>query len=237
MSSLSKTWLTDHLIDFEYKKYLVLDYVQAVESYYKRSELYPYLPDAIGHFRNLDTLRQNADMIRQEAFKTASGFDWHNLSIQYHTPSFDNEAMEEVNRIIDFALPNFQVLVQHGKALYDDVEKHLSMSAVGIVPMRTREGYLFLDEASTRQLHVYQYAICNIEDIHEQSRMLGLQFVADYHVSIRWSYENVKYDLIKTRRDLPNPAAYVISCDLGVPFRETFLPVAKRYFMQRLGTA
>lgn len=237
MTSLSKTWLTDHLIDFEYKKYLLLDYVKNVKDCYGRSCLYPYFSDSIEHFRNLSAVKNNAMHIRQEGFKTMTGFDWEHFIIKYDSPSFDHDALEEIDRIIGFALPNFKVLVSNGKSLYDHVEQHLSISAVGIVPMRTKEGYLLLNEAENKHLAVYQYAICNIEDIFEQSRMLTLEYISDYTLSVTWNPEAVKHDLIRSRRQLPNPAVYAISCGLPVPFQETFLPVAKRCFMQQVARA
>jgi hypothetical protein len=42
------------------------------------------------------------------------------------------------------------------------------------------------------------------------------------------TYENIKYDLIKNRNSLPNPAVYSIETEINIPIEETLLPVAKR---------
>lgn len=231
MTPLSKTWLTDDLIDFEYKKYLLLNYVQNVRGCYEQSKLYPALSDTIDHVRNLNTIRHNADSIRYEATKTLQGLDWKTLSVIYNTSDLDHDALEEVNRIIDFALPNFQLLLHDGKQLYDTIEKHLSISPVGILPIRTDEGYLFLNEEKQASLYVYQYSIRQLEDPEERTRILTMEYISDFSLSIRWTYESVKHDIIKTRKELPNPAVYAIHSDIAIPFEETFLPMAKRYFL------
>jgi hypothetical protein len=42
------------------------------------------------------------------------------------------------------------------------------------------------------------------------------------------TYENIKYDLIRSRSELPNPAVYSIETELSFPVEETILPIAKR---------
>jgi hypothetical protein len=232
MNPLSKTWLTDGLIDFEYKKYQLLAYAQNVKSCYDQSRLYPYLADTIEHMRNLNTIRHNADSIKHETDRTLKGLDWQGLSLAYEHAPLSNDAMEEVNRIIDFALPTFQLLLYDGKALYDSIEKHLSLSPVGIMPLRTEEGYLFLNGDKKPTLLVYQYSIRKLEDPYEKTRILALEYISDFSLSIRWNYESVKQEIIRTHQALPNPAVYAIRSDIEIPFEETFLPMAKRYFLQ-----
>jgi hypothetical protein len=42
------------------------------------------------------------------------------------------------------------------------------------------------------------------------------------------TYENIKSELIRGKKDLPNPAVYSIETDLTCPVEETLLPIAKR---------
>lgn len=237
MATLSKTWLTDHLIDFEYKKYLVLDYVKSVNASYQNTALYPPLSESIEHLRGLQSIRQLASLIRHESGKNMNGFDWQKLQIIYDQPEFNDNTLEEIDRIIDFALPNFQNLVETGKSIYHNVEDHLAFSQVGIMPIRVNEGYLLFNEEARHMLYVYQYEIRRIKTLNEQSNMLALEFVGDYGLSVRWNYESVKQDVIQKRRELPNPAVYAISCSMDVPFSETFFPVGKRYFLRKMGHA
>jgi hypothetical protein len=48
------------------------------------------------------------------------------------------------------------------------------------------------------------------------------------------TYENIKSELIRNRKDLPNPAVYSIETDLKYPVEETLLPVAKRRLVKFL---
>ena len=73
MEKLSNDWLTQGLIDFEYKKYLLLAYLQTVKSSFGKGELYPFLADLVFHYRNLQALKENKSLIR-EAFPRS--FPW-----------------------------------------------------------------------------------------------------------------------------------------------------------------
>ena len=53
MENLKDNWLTEGLIDFEYKKYQLLGYLQKVKDSFNRVELYPFLSDLVFHYRNL----------------------------------------------------------------------------------------------------------------------------------------------------------------------------------------
>ena len=53
MEKLSKDWLTQGLIDFEYKKYVLMAYLQRVKTSFERIELYPFMADLVFHYRNL----------------------------------------------------------------------------------------------------------------------------------------------------------------------------------------
>ena len=41
MPKLSKDWITEKHIDFEYKKYVLLAYLQEVEKHFEMTSLYP----------------------------------------------------------------------------------------------------------------------------------------------------------------------------------------------------
>jgi hypothetical protein len=59
MNSLSKNWITENHIDFEYKKYMLLAYLQHVSEDFTETKLYPSLSDLVAHYRNLLSLKES----------------------------------------------------------------------------------------------------------------------------------------------------------------------------------
>ncbi|MGZ3864681.1 MAG: hypothetical protein ACXVPN_06130 [Bacteroidia bacterium] len=234
MNVLTKNWLTEDHIDFEYKKYLVLGYLQSVSESYKSNELYPFLGDVIEHYRNLKQVKENAGQIKKGMFKDLKAVDWQKMELLYKSDEPADEIIHELESIIDFSLPLFFDKIMDGKKIYDFVEKHLTLNAVGITPLRTTEGYIFINVDEKKEVYVYQYRLSGLEQANEQLKQLITRYISTYTHSITGTLEKIKSDLISHNKELPNPAVYAINSPITVPFTPTLLPIVKRFFVSKL---
>ncbi len=231
---LAANWLTENHIDFEYKKYMLLAYLQGVEKEYKHSRIYPWLSEVIEHYRNLMLVKNNAESMKKGFHKELKGIDWQKLQFIYEEKEEDLELIRELREIIEYSIPLFYQYVSSGKKIYDYVEENLFMQTVGITPLNNKEGYLLLHTDEARNIHVFQYCLSFLEDAHEYLKSLSTEHIDTYNASVNWGYEQVKSDLISKRKELPNPAVYAIKCKVTVPFQETLLPIVKRYFAGKI---
>jgi len=231
MGKLSKDWLTEQHIDLELKQYVLLAYLQEVKESYKATKIYPYLGELIEHYKNLLLIKKHQEELIDQTPKELKGFDFTNGKIQYKKPELDNELLETINNIIDFAMPLLAQNIQEGKTIYDLVEEHFTFKSVGISPLNHDEGYLLLHCANEKDVYAYQYQLTLFTTSEKSYRGL---YVDHYVSTITSSYENIKSDLIQKNKDLPNPAVYALDCSLNIPLHETFLPVAKRYFVNKI---
>lgn len=234
MSKLNKNWLTESHIDFELKKYTLLAYLQDVQFEYKSNRIYPWLSELIEHYKNLTSIKENTGKLKDSMAKDVSAFDLNELKLKYDEAFIDDEMFETLNEIIDFSLPLFAQNIKDGKTIYDFVEDHLNLEAVGISPINTNEGYLLL-QSEKENIHAYQYAISFFDLKDEKHRSLTTSHIQDYTFNLTTSFQKVKSDLISNNKELPNPAVYALKCDLSIPLQETFLPIAKRYFISKMG--
>jgi hypothetical protein len=230
MSKLSKDWLTENHIDLEFKQYMLLAYLQEVKENYNSNKIYPYLSELIDHYKNLSIIKKNQNEFLENLSKEIKGFDFKNGKLIYHVDE-KNELLTVINQIIDFALPLFAENIQEGKTIYEWVEEHLSVKPVGLSPLRNDAGYFFLQYTKEKDVFAYRYEISSISFQGEKHKALYVNEIEHYECSLTKSYENLKIDLISKNKDLPNPAVYAIICDVKVPMYETFLPLAKRYFI------
>ncbi|HEY0655157.1 MAG TPA: hypothetical protein VGD65_18610 [Chryseosolibacter sp.] len=234
MEKLSKDWLTQGLIDFEYKKYVLLAYLQTVKKSFGKVELYPFLADLVFHYRNLVAVKENKALIRESFPKELSLEEISKLELSYRELVEDDRIMNELESIIDFAIPHIKDSLQEGTVIYEYVESNLEISPVGVTPLYANEGYLFVTQPPEKETNVYRYQVSIFEDSKEQLRSLNTQFVESVDKTMRNTYERIKLDLIKKYRDLPNPAAFLMLSKLKVPFTETLMPVAKRLFVKHI---
>jgi hypothetical protein len=234
MEKLSKDWLTQGLIDFEYKKYLLMGYLQTVQKSFDRTELYPFMSDLIFHYRNLVSIKENKSLIRESFPKEISIEDFKRLELSYRKLIDDDAVMSELESIIEFALPQLSVSLKDGSVIYDYVESQCEISPIGVTPLYAKEGYLFVSQPPEKETFLYRYQVSIFGDSQEQLRSLNTQYIDTIEKNTVNTYEQLKLSLIKRFKDLPNPATYLILSKMKFPFSETLMPVAKRLFVKHI---
>ena len=234
MKNLSPNWITEGWIDFEYKKYLLLDYLQEVSKQFDEKKLYPTLSDIISHYQNLQQLKENKEIVAQAFPKVISKIDFENFKLKYEKLIVENKCIEELETILDFALPQLQTTLKDGRELYAAVENDLQIFPVGIVPVNTEFGYLFLARTGSRQTKVYEYHTTLFENSNEQYRGIKAEYICTYSRNIINTYENMKSTIIKAEKKMFTPGTFVIESHKKFPLLETFLPVAKRTLVRYL---
>src|SRR6478736_7081454 len=228
MKSLSETWFADGYIDFELKKYMLLAYLQEVNKYFYEHKLYPQLSDIIFHYNNLVAFRENKKFLQEQFPKKLTGIQLEKLQILYEQMIEDDELMLVLEDIINYSTGKIRHTISNGTEIYEFVEENLNIFPIGLVPLETNEGYFFLSEGSYRETRVYYYRLNIIKKHDEKYRSIRTEFVNQWERNLVNSYENIKAELIRNRKDFPNPAVYSIETDLNFPIDETLLPIAKR---------
>ena len=233
MEKLSKDWITENHIDFEYKKYVLLAYLKHVEDCFRDTRLYPPLAELIEHYRMAKMLKENKTLIASGFPRKLTGIDAERLTLKYESIMSDDQMMNEIESILDFSLEKFTEGMREGKLIYESVEKEIAFDSVGIVPMDTQTGYLFLKNASA-ETRVYTYSVSIFEEPDANWRGLHTSYLRTYPQSLMHTYNFIKTEMLRENRDLPNPACYAAETGLKIPVEETFLPIAKRMLIREV---
>lgn len=234
MGSLQHDWLTDGLIDYEYKKYVLLAYLQDIKKRFNLTELYPFLSDLIFHYRNLQKIKKNKEVIYESFPKSISKADFKKLRFTYDRIIKDDEVMKEIEDIIAFALPRLESTINEGKEVHEFVEENLEVTPVGLIPIYINEGYVLINRDATRVVSVFRYQMSVFEGPDENYRGISTTYIGDDFRGIARSFEQIKMDLVRNYTELPNPATYLVVSKLNFPLPETILPVAKRLLVRKL---
>lgn len=234
MDQLSKDWLTQGLVDFEYKKYVLLAYLKTVKNSFGRVELYPFMGDLVFHYRNLLAVKENKTLLKESFPKEISLEEFKKLEISYRQMIEDDAVMSELESIIEFSIPKIKSSLQEGSVIYEYVESQCEIEPIGVTPLYAKEGYLFVTQPPENETNIYRYQMSIYEQSHEVLRSLNTTFIESAPRTVANTYERIKLDLVKRFRDLPNPATYLILSRTKFPFTETLMPVAKRLFVKHI---
>jgi hypothetical protein len=223
MGELKENWLTEGLIDFEYKKYILLSYLTKVKSAFNKNELYPFLSDLVSHYRYLLSVKENSALIN-ETF-----------------PLEEDAIIKELEAIISFAIPEFKSSLDDGAQIYDFVESNCEISPIGLSSLYAQEGYVFLSQPPENETNVYRYQLTVFEQSqpdresgNEIMRGLHMQYVRTSTRSLSNTYEHIKLQLIREFTSLPNPSVYLIHSKMRFPYVQTLVPIAKRILIKQL---
>ncbi|MFY0687338.1 MAG: hypothetical protein JXQ90_09245 [Cyclobacteriaceae bacterium] len=234
MTKLEVSWLTDGLMDFEYKKYVLLAYLKDIKKEFKWTRLYPFLSELIFHFNNLKQLKENTDQMSEQFPKELTGIDKDQLRLNYRKIIEDSETMSLLEELVTYALTQMETVIREGTEIFDFVQDNVSLDPVGLTPLYNKEGYMMLTYDQSKNVSVYRYKVSMLSHANDRYRSISTTLVGNEHKSIAQPFEGIKRKLTKTYTDLPNPASYAVVSKLKFPLPETLLPVAKRLLIRNI---
>ena len=232
MKSLSNNWITENRIDFEYKKYILLAYLQEVKKYFDETKLYPPLTEIVTHYENVIRFKETRSNFIAQLPKLLNGIDMGNQKLNYESMMDNDTILAEIESIIDFSIPQFLLHLEQGKDIFDFVEKALHIEPIGVVPLQNKFGYLLIKSNDSIGTRVYEYHVSVIEQPRERISSLKTNFIKSYEQSLSHTFHHIKSDILQEYKVYSNPAVFGIESDEVFPFDETILPVAKRLFLK-----
>ena len=117
MATLSENWITENHIDFEYKKYVLLGYLQKVKEHFNEQKLYPDFAELIAHYKNLLALKNNTTALENNFKKTVKGVDFNDFKLVYEN-TINDELLMELKQIIAFSEPLLATELNKGKTIF-----------------------------------------------------------------------------------------------------------------------
>lgn len=231
MAMFKNNWLSSHWVDFEYKKYTLLGYLKQIEDKYRQQKVYPYLTMLQDELDDISLLSKTLDQHRQPDLPTEA-ID------EAQANKAGEDVLEELYKITQFAQPKIASCLNAGKELEAAVSDTLLFLPVGLLPVQKQEGYLIFQHRE--RLRIYQYQLRLVtpgkdNDIHSNHLKTWL---IDTQVRSRFSVlSDLKHNLIKANRDLPNPATFAVVSSLSLPYPETLVPIGRKWLYDQIAAA
>ncbi|MEN9639376.1 MAG: hypothetical protein RLZZ262_1244 [Bacteroidota bacterium] len=233
-SSLDPNWVTTGILDFEFKKYILLDYLQKCHNAFHQNKLYPPLSELCLHYKNLHDLQAGLTNLEKHFHKELTQIDIQQLLINYESTDLKHQEIETIQEIIAFAIPSLRETIAEGKDIYECIEQHLEIQPVGVVPLHKEEGYMFIHTTTNPEIYIYRFQQKTIVQHFESYRQLAVEYVTHTTLSLAHTLESIKLELIRSNQELPQPATFDCACSIEVPMHDTLIPIAKRAVLKHL---
>ncbi|MEX0647139.1 MAG: hypothetical protein WEA56_11785 [Balneolaceae bacterium] len=221
--------------DLEKRQYIILAELKAISTEFQYYKVYPHLSRLVELQRTLKDVTTRLSDLRSRFPKRISRIDWVNQTIEHEVVFVDGTDLSAVERLINWALPHIESVIDEGAAIHEFVEKELYVEHVGIVPNYRDEGYFFVPDNQEKRLNLFRFEVSIFKSAEDQYRSLKTSFLRGiYQGEAILSPNSIKLELIKQEKELPNPATFIFDTQLDFSFRQTIFPVAKRKLMQTI---
>ncbi|MCB0819136.1 MAG: hypothetical protein KDC13_00840 [Bacteroidetes bacterium] len=235
MVHLSDNWLTEHRIDAEYKQYILLAYLEGVRKQFNSHLLYPELSELVEHYARLSRTRKEFEEMSGKFPSKIKSLDLKEMQISYEKVVRNDSLMAEIEQIIAFSVPKMKAALEEGKFIYSELEKLLVFEPVGLMPLNSTEGYMLMETREAGETHIFEYNLSIYANASDSFRSLSTRFITTITRGTFETPESIKINLIKKRKELPNPATYWFRTSEKIPFQEAYLPIAKRMLIREIG--
>jgi hypothetical protein len=220
---LSPMWFyTPGPIDFEYKQYILLDYLQYVDLMYDNGLLYPVFHEVEYHLKNLESFRTTRELIVNGG-RQLKGFDFEKMTLLYDMPQ-DTQDFIVVNNIVNYAEGKFQKSYNKGKSVYQEIESNISLRFVGIIPELKDFGFIIVNTDNVARIYKYEIGKIYLEN----ENYIILDEIDTQRISLDNSYEHIKLDLLNKFNQYANPAVIAAEINKTYPLKEGIIPVMRR---------
>lgn len=221
--------------DFESAQYRILGGLKEMREAFTSNVIYPHLRSLIDLHDTLHTVIENLDQLRSVSPRPIKEIDIVQKALIYENREIGSRELTFVEDLIQWALPLIREAIEEGRTIFEFVDEHLHLEEVGIVPSYVQEGYFLVPDRQGRRLHILQYTLSIFTRAEERFRTLRTTTVKSVSDdSIALTPQNIKLELLRERRDMPNPATFLVGTVLEFPYEDTVLPVAKRKLMRHL---
>lgn len=235
MSSLTIETFIRSVNDYEAGQYSVLAGLQAARREFSHDRLYPTLAQLMELYRTLNDIIESQEGILRELPRRIVGLDLKSQSILYAPIEMSNEELAGVEELIRWGLPLIRQAIEEGQTIYNFIERQARLEEVGLLPSYVDEGYLLVPDLFAEMIHVVRYEMTIFSAPDGRYRNLKTTTVRSIPLdTVGSSPWHIKQQMIRELNDLPNPATYAFESELGFPYEETLLPIAKRKLLGRL---
>lgn len=222
--------------DIELSKYKVLSTLSNFTSALHKNKLYPALAELISIKNELELLIEQMSLFDAEFVLNLNFADFSEELPLANPVEYDEDSLTLVKDFINWALPEINMAIDEGKAIFDYVDENIQLHEVGIMPIYKNEGYFFIPDVKHDLMKIYRFEMSLFSTEENPLRTLKSKLVdlVSLQAPEAQSPYEIKHNLVKKYHDLPNPSCYYFETDVDFPFVETILPVVKRKLVRCL---
>jgi hypothetical protein len=222
---LNSSWVFRRPIDFEYNKYVALNYIKSSEHRLNDLKIYPDLHDITLNLINIASIGKDSKTISLTRKLNEYDDEIELGDFKYdEIPELMTKDKNEVNRTINFTYPKFLDLFNFAKSIWTLAFENIDVKLKKNKSALSSTGYLYFFDKAKKLLYIYSFDILLNDGKYSTNSSFNEIYCGDYgKISLISVFDKLKekgYDTTKQ--------TYEVITTQEFPVRETILPIAKR---------
>lgn len=226
-SVLPSDWMLRPAFDLEYKQYVLLGYLQRVRKHFAEQKLFPHLKELRRHLDAAMELQQRKAEMARRLHGELQGFD-PRTGRAVHAPAPDPWPLEMIDQLTDLTIPGMRKALEEGTELRYAITDGIRLIPIGLQPMDPSEGWLLLRMGHEARVYAYSMPWVRSSTAVDGGDLITTRYITTLPVSLHRTYEVIRSELIRQAGAPVLPATFVFEAASGLPYMETFMPLAKQ---------
>lgn len=227
---LNPEWMLKRPLDFEYNKYILLNYIQKCEKGFNNFEIYPDFVELSLHLANIQSLyKENKLLLTNKKFESCDDEILLKDLIPVDTEKLTDEEELELKKTIKYSGDKLFEMFNVAKTIwtlaYDNIDIFLRKNKTGI---STGYGYVFYLKKDTMTLYVWEYydkyLKKGVENVKTYLKLIYEDTYGDKTIS-EIIDENSSFTKNKEYKNIP---IFEAKSSGQFPMDSTFVPILKR---------
>lgn len=204
--------------DLESSKYLLLNKLRLSEKELNETRLYPTYQMLINIYTQLADIMKNHNRIFNKEYTDA-------LSEQEMDEKMMliNNELEKSFELMHWAFAHLNRVIEQGRAIYDFVDRSITIEPIGINSDYNKDGYFILPDNRGRLIRILKYS-------RNLYKVLKTKEVGSREMKLITIPNEVLRNYMISD-DIINQIIYMLDTELDFSYGQTILPVAKRKFL------
>lgn len=226
---LETDWLYQEPIDFEHKKYVLLNFFQKIDEQLNKNRIYPAFIELSLHLANIQTLiKEKAILYTDKEFKSLDDEVLLKELLVKIPPSLNENENLEIDKIIKYSASKFfeyfNIFKSYWSLVYDGTSISVKRNKKYI---RSNMGHMSYFDKATNVIYVWEYTINKTKNpLDENMLNINLIYEGDKkNLTLSQIINNFSSFTEKQKRYSP---VFELKTNDIYPLNETLLPIFKR---------
>lgn len=163
-------WIIQEPIDFEYKQYLILDYVKKAEEKLDRFELYPTFQELAIHFASMSRVKDHGQIITLKELPEEVDDEILITDLIYNTILYNSmEDRESILYTAEYANEKFKDLFMMAKSLWSVVNDSINLELKNNLD-NAKGGWGYFYFIYESELHIYEFSLRKLKPTTQENK-------------------------------------------------------------------